>query len=282
MKTGLVMEGGAMRGMFTAGVLDVMMEHDITFDGAVGVSAGAAFGCNIKSRQIGRVIRYNKKYCQNKEFVSLESWLKTGDLYGVDFGYRRIPLELDVFDVETFQNTPMDFYVVATDMDTGMPVYHNCLNGDAQDLEWIRASASMPVASRPVVIDGQRLSDGGTSDSVPLRFMESEGYGKNVVILTQAPDYRKNTMKHYGLIKAMLKDEPVMIEALDIRPFMYNQEIRYVHDQEKRGHVFVIQPPESLNIGSVCRDPDELERVYQVGRKAALDRLEALQAFLAK
>jgi len=279
-KIGLVLEGGAMRGMFTAGVLDVMMENGITFDGAAGVSAGAAFGCNIKSRQIGRAIRYNKKYCRNKEYVSIRSWIRTGDLYGADFGYRKLPLELDPFDEKTFRENPMDFYAVATDMDTGEAVYHNCLTGDAKDLEWIRASASMPVVSRPVEIDGRRLSDGGTADSIPLRFMENRGYGKNVVVLTQPPEYRKEPMKHFGIMKFALRKYPKLVNALKIRPEMYNAEVAYVHEREDAGAVFVIQPPEKLNIGAVCRDPDELERVYQIGRAVMESKMRELQEFM--
>ena len=280
MSTGLVMEGGAMRGMFTAGVIDVLMENGITFDGAVGVSAGAAFGCNIKSCQIGRVIRYNKKYCRDKNFASLRSWIRTGDLYGADFGYRRIPQELDPFDVTAFRKNPMNFYVVATDMDTGEAVYHNCRSGDEYDLEWIRASASMPIASRPVEIDGRRFSDGGTSDSIPLKFMENEGYVKNAVILTQPAEYRKVQMKHFGIVRFMLRKYPKLVHALERRPDMYNAETAYVRTQSKKGKAFVIQPPQSLRIGSVCHDPDELERVYQIGRKTMQSRLKGLQDFL--
>jgi len=279
MGIGLVMEGGAMRGMFTAGVIDVMMENGIAFDGAVGVSAGAAFGCNIKSRQIGRVIRYNKKYCRNKDYVSLRSWIRTGDLYGADFGYRRIPLELDPFDVAAFRKNSMDFYVVATDMDTGEAIYHNCLSGDEDDLEWIRASASMPIASRPVKLDGRKLSDGGISDSIPLKFMEDNGYERNVVILTQSYEYRKTQMKHFGAVKLMLRKYPKLIEALERRPNMYNAEVAYVQEQAKVGNAFVIQPPESLNIGSVCHEPDELERVYQIGRKTMKHKVKELRNF---
>lgn len=140
MKTGLVMEGGAMRGMYTAGVTDVFMENNITFDGAIGVSAGAVFGCNLKSHQIGRVIRYNKKYCKDKRYKSIRSLLRTGDLFGVSFCYHEIPEKLDVFDVDAFKNSPMEFYVTCTDMKTGKPVYHKCETGSPKDIEWMRAS----------------------------------------------------------------------------------------------------------------------------------------------
>lgn len=138
MKKGLILEGGAMRGMYTAGVLDIFMENDITVDGAIGVSAGAAFGCNLKSKQIGRTIRYNTKYCRDPRYVGLRSLIKTGDIYGADFCYNQIPNRLDIFDVETYQKNPMDFYVVTTDIETGKPIYHLCPNGDATDIKWFR------------------------------------------------------------------------------------------------------------------------------------------------
>ncbi|MFR6379993.1 MAG: patatin family protein [Evtepia sp.] len=167
MKHGLVMEGGAMRGLFTAGVIDVMMEQNIVFDGAVGVSAGAVFGCNYKSHQIGRVLRYNLAFCQDPRYCSMRSRIKTGDLFGADFCYRQIPDELDVFDREAYANSPMDFYVVGTDVRSGRAVYHNCLTGDHEDLDWLRASASMPLASQIVSVGNRNLLDGGIADSIP-------------------------------------------------------------------------------------------------------------------
>ena len=154
MKTGLVMEGGAMRGMFTMGVIDIMMEHGITYDGGIGVSAGAAFGCNYKSGQIGRVIRYNKAYCRDKRFSSIRSWVKTGNLFGVDFCYHELPEKLDPFDNDAYVANPMDFYVVCTDVMTGKPVYHRCDTGIGENVDWMRASASIPLFAEIVEIDG--------------------------------------------------------------------------------------------------------------------------------
>jgi predicted patatin/cPLA2 family phospholipase len=185
MKKGLVLEGGAMRGLFTAGVTDVLMENGIRFDGAAGVSAGAAFGCNYKSHQPGRVLRYNKRFCNYWRYSGYRSLLLTGDIYGADFCYRKVPLELDKFDLDTFRNDPMEFYVVATDCATGEASYHKMTDYDEENMLWLRASASMPVASRPVKIGDRHYLDGGMSDSIPLEFMQKIGYGKNVVILTQ-------------------------------------------------------------------------------------------------
>ena len=171
-KHGLVLEGGAMRGMFTAGVLDVFMENNINFDGVIGVSAGATFGCNYISRQIGRTVRYNKKYCKDPRYCSFRSLITTGDLYGTDFCYNKIPNELDPFDNDTFRKSDIDFYIVATDIETGKPIYKKYDVDDPDCLLWMRASASMPLASRIVEAGSKKLLDGGMSDSIPVKEFE--------------------------------------------------------------------------------------------------------------
>ena len=204
-KTGLILEGGAMRGMFTCGVLDVFMESGITFDGAAGISAGATFGCNFKSHQPGRAVRYNKKYSRDPRYCSVRSLLRTGDLYGADFCYRKIPDELDPFDRKTFAADPMAFYVGATDIKTGRPVYHLCRDGGENDMLWIRASASMPFVSKPVGVDGFTLLDGGITDSVPFEFMENQGYDRNVMVLTQPKGYLKEKSGMAGIARILLR-----------------------------------------------------------------------------
>ena len=280
MKTGLVMEGGAMRGMFTCGVQDVFMEEGITFDGAIGVSAGAAFGCNIKSHQIGRPIRYNKTYCRDKRYCSFHSLLKTGDLYGAEFCYHTLPYELDLFDMDTFEKDPMEFYVTCTDADTGKAVYHKCSDGRENDIQWMRASASMPLVSRIVELGGFRLLDGGVGDSIPVRYFQKKGFEKNVVILTQPLGYRKQKNKLLPLIRIAMRKYPNMIRAMANRHIRYNKTLDYIAEQEAAGKLLVIRPPKALEIGSTCKDVDELERVYQIGVATARENLEAVKAFL--
>ncbi|MCI1397708.1 MAG: patatin family protein [Lachnospiraceae bacterium] len=280
-RTGLVLEGGAMRGMFTAGITDVYMEQGIDFDGMIGVSAGAAFGCNYKSRQIGRVIRYNKRFCRNWHFAGIRSWLITGDLYGADFDYRKLPAELDPWDTKTFQENPMAFWCVCTDADTGEAVYHRCEDGGERDLLYIRASASMPVASRPVQVDGRRLLDGGIADSIPLRFFEDQGYDRNVVILTQPADYKKQPMAHAALLHRFLTAYPAVEAKLRTRHIDYNRQTAYARMEEELGRALVICPDTPLRIGSVCHDPQELERVYQIGRKKGEETAARVRQFLA-
>ena len=280
MKKGLIMEGGAMRGMFTCGVIDVFMENGITFDGAVGISAGAVFGCNYKSRQIGRPLRYNKNYCRDKRYCSVSSLIKTGDLYNADFCYRELPNELDLFDTDTFEKDPMVFYVGATDVKTGKCIFHKCSDGKEEDIQWMRASASMPLVSKIVKIGNEELLDGGIADSIPLKFMESEGYDRNVVILTQPKGYAKSKNKLMPLIRILLKDYPLMVDAMEKRHVMYNHEVKDIETKEVRGQVFVIRPPESLHIGRIEKDSNELQRVYEIGRREALKNLKAMKAFL--
>nr|MCR4617094.1 patatin family protein [Lachnospiraceae bacterium] len=227
-KTALIMEGGAMRGLFTCGVMDVLMENEITFDGAAGISAGAVFGCNYKSKQIGRPLRYNLKYGRDPRYCSFRSLFKTGDMYGADFCYREIPEELDVFDKETFKNNPMEFYIGATDVNTGKCRYHKCTDGGRNDLKWMQASASMPMVSTPVLADGYTMLDGGISDSVPFEYMESIGYNRNVIVLTQPLGYKKEKMKGLVLAKILLRKYPAVYEAMVHRHEMYNREMEEI------------------------------------------------------
>ena len=269
MKTAIVMEGGAIRGLFTCGVIDVLMENGINFDGGIGVSAGATFGCNIKSRQIGRPLRYNKKYSADKRYKSISSWIKTGDLFGAEFCYNELPYKLDLWDDKAFMENPMEFYVVVTDLETGEAAYHKCYDGLSEDITWIRASASMPLASRIVEIDGRKFLDGGTADSIPLKFMEDKGFDHILVVETQPYDFVKKKQSFMWLLKGVYRRYPKFVEAIENRYLVYNKEKQYVREREKTGDVLVIRPEEPLNIKPLEKDPAELERVYNAGRKAA-------------
>lgn len=280
MRTGLVLEGGALRGLFSAGVMDVMMEHGLTVDAVVGVSAGAVFGCNFKSRQIGRTIRYNKKYSREWRYGSFRSLLLTGDYYGADFCYRRIPEELDVFDVNTFTQTSMTFDVVATDVETGEAVYHRCETAMGEDLEWMRASASMPLASKPVKINGRKYLDGGIADSIPLDYMENLGYPHSIVILTQPPGFVKKPSRLLPILRVALRKYPNAIKALETRHERYNQTVGKIAEKEKAGQILVIRPEAALNIGAANHDEKELQRVYDLGREMGQKRLKEICDFL--
>jgi predicted patatin/cPLA2 family phospholipase len=279
MKRGLVLEGGAMRGLFTAGIIDVMMEHDVEPDGLIGVSAGAAFGCNYKSRQPGRAIRYNKRFARDKRYCSWQSWWKTGDLYNAEFGYHIIPTQYDLFDDKAFDENPMAFYAVCTDVETGKPIYKQLEKCSQLTYDWIRASASMPLASKVVELEGQKVLDGGVSDSIPLEYFESIGYERNVVILTQPDGYVKEHNRLMPLMRIALKKYPRMIEAMDKRHLMYNRELVYVYEAETVGRALVIRPDQSLAIGHFSHDPEEMQRIYDIGREMGMRRIEEIKKF---
>ncbi len=280
MKKGLILEGGAMRGMFTSGVLDVLMENGIEFDGAIGVSAGATFGCNIKSRQPGRAIRYNKRFSHDWRYCSLRSLLTTGDLYGADFCYNELPKNLDLFDFDTYRSNPMEFWVVVSDCETGKPVYKRLDTCNDSDLTWMRASASMPAVSRIVEIDGRKLLDGGITDSIPLAYFESIGYNRNVVVLTQPESYRKGPNRLMWLMRLILRRYPMIVKALRDRHLEYNQTTANVRQRAAQGDVLVICPDKPLGISRTEKNPDELQRVYEEGRRIATSQLDRIRQFL--
>lgn len=281
-KTGLILEGGAQRGMFTAGIIDVFLEEDVTFDGTIGVSAGAVFGCNYKSKQHGRVIRYNRQYAQRKEYGSFSSLLKTGDYYGAEFCYHTIPEKLDKWDEDTYEANPMEFYVTATDVDTGKAVYKKCDTLIGENLKWLQASASMPMLARIVEVEGLRLLDGGVSDSVPIRFFQEIGYNRNVIVLTQPAGYIKKPNPLTPLARVLLRKTPNLLKSFADRHIHYNEMLAYIEEEEASGNVLVIRPPESLNISRTESDPDELQRVYEIGRKTGLAYLEQVKAFIGQ
>ena len=281
MKRGLILEGGAMRGLWTAGITDVMMEHDIWPDGLIGVSAGAAFGCNYKSRQPGRAIRYNMRFAKDRRYSGMHSLLTSGNYFNAEFGYHVIPRQYDVFDDAAFEQNPMDFTVVCTDVVTGKAVYRPLNESNDDTYDWIRASASMPLVSRVVTIDGYKLLDGGVADSIPLAYYEHMGYERNVVIMTQPKGYQKSHNRLMPLMRMSLHKYPRMVEALDCRHLMYNKELEYVAQAEREGRCLVIRPDEKIPIGHISHNPDEMRHVYEMGRKTGERYLDRIAGYYA-
>ena len=280
MKRGLVLEGGAMRGLFTAGVLDVFLEAGVEFDGMIGVSAGACFGCNYKSRQPGRVIRYNKRFAKDPRYCSWTSLFKSGDLFNADFCYRELPDALDPFDRETFEANPMEFHLVTTDCATGKAVYRKIEKVDHEAFDWIRASASMPLVSRPVALDGGLHLDGGLSDGIPLKYFESIGYDRNIVITTRPHGYRKFPSAKIKLLKPLLNKHPAIYQALKTRYEWYNRTLEYIDSRIAAGAALLIAPPEKLPISRVCHDPETMQRVYDIGRASGECALDKVKEFV--
>lgn len=279
MKKGLVLEGGAMRGLWTAGITDVMMEHDIWPDGLIGVSAGAAFGCNYKSRQIGRAIRYNMRFAKDSRYSGIRSLLTTGDYFNAEFDYHIVPKQYEIYDDDAFNRNPMEFIVVCTDVETGEAVYKPLTEANYDTYEWIRASASMPLVSKVVNIHGRKLLDGGVADSIPLAYTESIGYDRNVVVLTQPLGYQKEHNRLMPLMRLALRRYPEMIKALDYRHIMYNKQLEYVAQAEREGRCLVIRPDTKIPIGHISHDPERMNHVYQLGRNIGKRYINQIRDF---
>ena len=282
MKTGLVLEGGAMRGLFTAGVIDALLKHGVEFDGLIGVSAGAAFGCNFKSRQIGRVLRYNLRFCRDWRYASWRSLWRTGDFFGAEFCYRLLPEKLDPFDAAEFARNPLEFHVVATDVDSGETVCRRLDTAGVETMEFIRASSSMPLVSRMVEVDGRRLLDGALGDSIPLERFEKLGFGRNVVVLTQPAGYVKRPSRAQLILKTVYRNYPKLVAAAAARPERYNAQLEYVRAAEAAGRALVLRPESPLPIGRICHDPAAIKEAHRIGFAAAERRMEEILDFLRR
>lgn len=281
MKKGLVLEGGGLRALFSAGVIDVMMENHITFDGMIGVSAGATFGSNYKSGQIGRALRYNIALKDDPRYISWRSFFKTGDLVGAEFSYHVMPTALDVFDYEAYRQNPMEFHVVCTDAETGEPVYKQLDIMDYEGLEWVRASASMPIVSKPVPLEGRKLLDGGIVNSIPLKHFQELGYDRNIVVLTQPKGFFKKRTKLMPLFQLTMRKYPAIIKAMGRRHLMYNEQLQYLAEEEKKGNILLIYPEDTLPIGRTELNEEKMRYVYQMGRKCAEEQLLKIKDFLS-
>ncbi len=278
MKTGLVLEGGGTRGIYTAGVLDVFLENGIEFDGVIGVSAGAIHGCSYVSKQKGRSIRYYKKYCNDPRFMGIKSWIKTGDFIGADFCYRELPEKLDLYDNEAFLAVTTKFYAVCTDVKTGKAIYHQ-FEDMFKEIEYLRASASLPYFSRIVVIDGDKYLDGGCADSVPIEAFQQMGYEKNVIVLTRPAGYRKKA-EHSLFSSIVYRKYPEFAKLLKKRYQYYNETMDKIEQMEKDGSVLVIRPESALNIGRLENNPEKTQEIYDVGYQDGLRLVEKVNIFI--
>ncbi len=278
MKVGLVLEGGAMRGMYTAGVLDRFLQAQIAFDGIVGVSAGALFGVNYLSKQAGRAIRYNKRFNGDRHYMGLLPLLKEGNIVSTEYAYYKVPRELDVFDDATFASSCVPFYAVVTAMESGQAEYKQ-IHSVFDQMDTLRASGSMPYVSRPVLLDGKWYMDGAIADSIPFLWMAEQGYDKLVVVLTRDASYRKKPMSR-RMAKLCYRKFPAFAEAIANRHAVYNAALETLLQWEKEGKALVLRPSAPIEIGRIEKDPDKLQAVYDLGVSDAQARLDELKSYL--
>lgn len=270
-----------MRCMFTSGILDVMMEHDINVDGVIGVSAGALFGCNYISKQPGRALRYNIMLKDDPRYMGLMTLLKTGSIISSEFAYHVVPFEIDKIDIDTFDSSPTEFWITCTDIINAKPVYHKMEKVTHPNLDWMRASASMPLVSVPVEIDGYTLLDGGMIDSIPLKAFQDMGYERNIVILSQPRGYRKKPTKLTPLFRMFCRKYPKVADIMARRYEMYNKQLDYILQEEQKGNTMLIFPDTKLDIGRTELNEQKLRRMHSMGINKATELLPQIVDFLS-
>lgn len=281
MKIGLVLEGGGMRGLFSAGVLDALLDlKELSVNGIVGVSSGALFGVNYVSKQKERAVRYNKKYADDKRYMGLHSWITTGNAVNKDFAFYELPYKLDVFDNETFKKAETDFYVVMTNVESGKPEYVLIEDAFAQ-MEYLRATSALPFASKIIEINGKKYLDGGISDSIPIDFCESLGYDKIIAVLTR-PEGTYKEDKLGFLYKLVYRKYPNLVNSLLNMATDYEKVLTKIKDLENKGKIFVVRPPEVLKIGRLEKNRDKIQKVYDTGLNTGLKELDNIVKYLNK
>ena len=278
MKVGLLLEGGAMRGLYTVGVLDVLMDNNIKVDTIIGVSAGALFGVNFKSKQRQRALRYNLKYANDKRYMGMNSLLKTGNIMNKEFCFDIVPYELDIFDFKTFEESPEEFYAVVTNVETGKPEYIKIDDLD-EKMEYLRASGSMPFVSKFVEIDGKKYLDGGTADSIPIEKMLEMGLDKIIVVLTRPIEYRKKKSNKI-MPKLFYSKYPNFVNTINNRYKRYNEQVEKIIELEKQGKIFVLRPTKTVKMKRVENDTNKLQEMYDLGINDANNLIKDLKEYL--
>ena len=279
LKTAFVLEGGAMRGLYSAGVLDVFMKNNISTNAIYGVSAGALFGINFKSGQIGRAIRYNIKYAHEKNYMGLYSLITTGNVMNKDFCFNKLVYELDKFDFETFDSSPIDFYAVVTNVETGRAEYIKITDAK-EGLETLRASGSMPFVSKCVEIKDSKYLDGAMSDPIPIQKALDDGYEKIIVVLTRPENYRKH--KKYMPYNLFYKKYPNFVKTANKQFENYNETLDLIKKLENKGKILVLRPSLDLKVARVEKNIEKLKAIYDLGVEDCTSKLVKVKEYLIK
>ena len=277
-KVALVLEGGAMRGLYSAGVLDVFMQNNISVDVIYGVSAGALFGLNYKSRQIGRAIRYNLKYAHEKNYMGLYSLITTGDVMNKDFCFNKLVYELDKLDFETYKNNPVEFYAVVTNLKTGKPEYIR-IDDAEKDLEYFRASGSMPFVSKPVDINGNLYLDGAVADAVPIKKALEENYEKIIVVLTRPLGFNRKKKSHLPY-KFFYRSFPNFVETANNSCTKYDETMDLIEKCESENKIVVLRPSKLIKMQRVEKDTNKLRAIYDLGVSDCTKKLYEIKEYL--
>lgn len=278
-QAGLVLEGGGMKGIYTAGVLDFFLDKGLEFSNVYGVSAGACHMCSYLSKQRGRSFDISIDYLDSKKYCSVESLLTTGDLFNVKTSYHLIPEYLNPYDYGAFEKYEGRAYAVVTNIVTGRPEYLR-IKDMKKDIDAVRASASLPLVSRNVRINGKLYLDGGISDAVPIRKSILDGNRKNVVILTKEEGFVRKPSSHLELMKLRYLRYPKVYELMAKRHTVYNATMAFLEKQQENGQAFVIRPKVKSDVGRIEKDGEKLKALYEEGYRDAQDCFELLLNYL--
>ena len=280
-KIGLILEGGGMRGIYTAGVLDFFIEKNIEVDITIGVSAGSCHASSYLSKQYKRAYNATVDYINDKRYLSFSNLIKTGSIFGMDFMFNKIPNELNIYDYDTFAKSKSKFVVVATNCETGSPEYFE-LKDLKKEIIYMQASCSIPMFANIVEIDDFKLVDGGVSDSIPIEYSLNQGYKKNIVVLTRDITYKKNKQKFLSIVNRKYKKYPNLIKAIENRHLNYNKSLNLVNQLEKDGDVLVIRPKKPVNVSQIEKNAKKLTALYEEGYDDAKELYDKILDFIKK
>ncbi|ABK62348.1 patatin-like phospholipase family protein [Clostridium novyi] len=276
---GLVLEGGGMRGIYTSGVLDFLMEKDIYTPYVIGVSAGACNASSYVSKQKYRSRDVNLKYINDPRYIGIKNLILEKSIFSIKFLYDEVPNKLEPFDYEQFKKSNQTFMIVATNCKTGEPEYFE-KNQCKDILKVIRASSSLPLVTPIVNLNGEPYLDGGISDSIPIKKAIEDGYTKNIVVLTRTKAYRKEPIKHKRIIKFKYKKYPKLVNKIFNRYKEYNETLDYIEDLEKEGKIIIIRPSKDLKVDRLEKNVDKLEALYNLGYNDAKQAYEDIKTML--
>lgn len=277
---GLVLEGGGMRGLYTCGVLEYFMEKNLYFNYIIGVSAGACNAVSYISKQRRRNEKVIINFVKDWRYMSLRNLILSKSYFGMDFIFDEIPHKHVLFDLETFQKSPCEFLIGATDCKTGKPIYLN-KEDLGENFQALRASSSLPMLSPIINYKGHELLDGGISDSIPIEKSIKDGNTKNIIVLTRNKGYRKSPGKFTGLLKLKYRNYPLLIETMLNRYKNYNKTLDYIEQLENEGKAVVIRPSKELEVGRLEKDPRKLYRLLHNGYDDAKSSYERIMEFVS-
>lgn len=279
-KTALVLEGGGFRGVFSAGVVDVMMAGELLYPYVIGVSMGAIVGANYVAKQPERTYDVARDYMQDKRYMGFGNLIREGSYFSSSFAYREIPRRYNIFDIKTYYESPVEFYMTATNCKTGKARYFEKMEAEASAL--LEASSALPFISKMVMIDGEPYMDGGVADSVPIAKAIADGNEKIVVVLTREAGYRKEPYINPKIVDLRYRGSyPDFAQAIEDRHLRYNETMVLIEALEAQGKIFVIRPPEAIETKMIDRDPENLAKSYAMGKEQMEKQWQELAFYLS-